>query len=73
MKRVTETVEITYKLFDIGEMVVANSVRCGLEMGREYEVTECIPPLIPYETDSIIFVTGLDHGIDTEYVSPARR
>ena len=73
MKRVTETVEIAYKLFDVGEMVVANSARCGLEMGREYEVTECIPPLIPYETDSIIFVVGLDHGIDTEYVSPAEK
>lgn len=72
MKRVTEVVEITYKMFDIGEMVVANSSRCILEMGREYEVVRCRSPLIPYATDSIIFVVGLDHGINTEYVSPAK-
>ena len=69
MRFVEKTVTITYKEFEVGELVKPSSPRCVLPQGV-YRVTKFLAPMVPHETDGIVFVEGRSTGISAEYLMP---
>lgn len=61
-----------YKIFDVGERVIATSPRCSLAPGWIYVVTKYIPPTCPGD-HPVVFVEGRETGINAEYVGPAEK
>ncbi len=70
MKRKTETIEITYKVFESGEVVTPGSDRCILESGRHYIVDHFVHPSLPFDLDGTVFVEGRKTGVSAEYLIP---
>jgi len=64
----TEHYTFNYKTFEPGDFVGPTSKRCPLDPGR-YKVVKFVKPLIPYETDGIVFVEGKKTGISAEYLA----
>lgn len=69
MKRKTVTVEVSWKVFEPGELVTSTSRRCPLDYGVIYEVEGCSDPLIPKQGGSVVFLKGREFGVDTEYLT----
>lgn len=73
MKRVTKTIEITYDVYESGELVKPSSPCCPLMPGV-YRVTRCIEPVdiwthgLPNTEFCTVFVEGHEYGISAEYL-----
>lgn len=67
MKTKTKTVEITYKIFEPGDLVVPTSHRFPLPH-NVYVVTEFYEPNVPHELDGTVFLKDRQFGQSAEFL-----
>lgn len=67
MRIITKQVEMSYKEFDIGEVVRPSSSRCPLPPG-DYIVAGFLPPCLPYELDSFVQLKGVPNWVEATYL-----
>ena len=70
MRIVVEQIEVSYKMFEPGEKVMAASPRSSLDQNKVYVVVKCWRPLIPGEDSAIQIEGDNDRWHSTQYVIP---
>ena len=68
MKIKSETITVTWRAFEPGDLVVPSSPRSVLEQGKVYKVSYFLDPCLPYDTLGVVFVEGHKYGLNPEYL-----